>query len=107
MYDGRFTMYDLNYSAPEAREFGRASADGQRACVAPTGANRQCGAGESIWKVRAPAARARVANAGAEIVKCRSDAVTKRQRSRWCSRAANRVCGLSQTRAIVLIRLMG
>ena len=25
------------------------SADGQRACVAPTGANRQWGAGESIW----------------------------------------------------------
>ena len=29
------------------------SADGQRACVAPIGANRQGGADESIWEVPA------------------------------------------------------
>ena len=37
MYEVRFSMYDLNYSAPEAREFGRASADGQRGYVVPQG----------------------------------------------------------------------
>ena len=47
-------MYDFRCAtrttAPLRAHAQRAvSADGQRACVAPTGANRQWGAGESIW----------------------------------------------------------
>ena len=44
IYDVRCTIWII---ARVAREFSRASADGQRGCVAPIGANRRWGGGES------------------------------------------------------------